>query len=122
MSESEREEMIRKRAYEIYQARGGSDGLDQDDWLKAEQELFGGVERVPSDEEMPNRAHAATPPGSPDLLGEPGRGTRSKMFPPASAASSNEDAKKAKEEKILEASEESFPASDAPAWRGGTSA
>ena len=32
-------EAISKRAYEIYLARGGTHGLDQEDWLKAEAEL-----------------------------------------------------------------------------------
>jgi sporulation protein YlmC with PRC-barrel domain len=32
-------EAIINRAYEIYLARGGTDGLDQEDWLKAEAEL-----------------------------------------------------------------------------------
>jgi hypothetical protein len=30
---------IERRAYEIYQARGGSHGSDLDDWLQAEREL-----------------------------------------------------------------------------------
>jgi hypothetical protein len=30
---------IERRAYEIYLARGGADGYDQDDWLQAEREL-----------------------------------------------------------------------------------
>lgn len=30
---------IARRAYEIYQARGGRDGTDLDDWLQAEREL-----------------------------------------------------------------------------------
>ena len=33
------EEKIAARAYEIYQARGGTDGADMDDWLQAEREL-----------------------------------------------------------------------------------
>jgi hypothetical protein len=32
-------EAISTRAYEIYLARGGADGLNQEDWLKAEAEL-----------------------------------------------------------------------------------
>ena len=32
-------EKIAARAYEIYQARGGTDGADLDDWLQAEREL-----------------------------------------------------------------------------------
>jgi hypothetical protein len=30
---------IAARAYEMYLKRGGSDGSDRDDWLRAEQEL-----------------------------------------------------------------------------------
>jgi hypothetical protein len=33
------EEQIRKRAYELYEQRGGEDGHDLDDWLTAESEL-----------------------------------------------------------------------------------
>jgi hypothetical protein len=32
---------VAKRAYEIYQNRGGTDGADLDDWLEAERELKG---------------------------------------------------------------------------------
>ena len=32
-------EQISKRAYEIYQARGGSHGRHEDDWKQAEREL-----------------------------------------------------------------------------------
>ena len=30
---------IRERAYEIYVKRGGTDGLDENDWFQAEKEL-----------------------------------------------------------------------------------
>jgi hypothetical protein len=30
---------VAQRAYELYLARGGVDGLDMDDWLAAEREL-----------------------------------------------------------------------------------
>lgn len=33
-------EAIRRRAFEIYQQRGRSDGLDVEDWLQAEAELM----------------------------------------------------------------------------------
>ena len=36
-----RRDLIEKRAFEIYQARGGYDGLDQEDWLQAEREIDG---------------------------------------------------------------------------------
>jgi hypothetical protein len=32
-------EQIAQRAYEIYQARGGTEGQDLEDWLQAEREL-----------------------------------------------------------------------------------
>ena len=31
---------IRARAYELYQQRGGSDGHDHEDWLRAETEVL----------------------------------------------------------------------------------
>ena len=36
---SVREEEIRRRAYEIYLARGGEPGHDLEDWLQAEREV-----------------------------------------------------------------------------------
>jgi hypothetical protein len=38
-------EQIRKRAFEIFQARGGAPGREWDDWLLAEAELNAGIER-----------------------------------------------------------------------------
>ena len=35
-------ERVAERAYELYLARGGSDGQDFDDWLTAERELSSG--------------------------------------------------------------------------------
>lgn len=32
-------DQIRRRAYELYQARGGTGGTDMDDWLAAEREV-----------------------------------------------------------------------------------
>ena len=32
-------ERIRRRAYEIYEQRGRQDGLEVEDWLRAEQEV-----------------------------------------------------------------------------------
>jgi hypothetical protein len=34
-------EQIRRRAYQIYEARAREDGHDQDDWLRAEAEILG---------------------------------------------------------------------------------
>lgn len=33
------EEQIARRAYELYRERGGQDGYDLEDWLRAEREL-----------------------------------------------------------------------------------
>ena len=33
------EELIEKRAYELYQERGMEDGHDMEDWLRAEEEV-----------------------------------------------------------------------------------
>lgn len=38
---TEREEQIRRRAYELYEARAREDGHDRDDWLQAEAEILG---------------------------------------------------------------------------------
>jgi hypothetical protein len=37
---------VAKRAYEIYQQRGGSHGADLDDWLEAERQLKRGASDV----------------------------------------------------------------------------
>jgi Protein of unknown function (DUF2934) len=36
---AEREEQIRRRAYELYEQRGKVDGYELDDWLQAESEV-----------------------------------------------------------------------------------
>jgi len=45
-AETDREEQIRVRAYELYVARGGEDGHDVEDWLEAEAEISGRTERA----------------------------------------------------------------------------
>ena len=35
----ELENQIRQRAYELYEARGGEDGHDLEDWLRAQEEI-----------------------------------------------------------------------------------
>src|SRR5437660_12274311 len=35
------EEEIRQRAYELFEARGGQDGYELEDWLHAEEEITG---------------------------------------------------------------------------------
>lgn len=37
------EEAVRRRAYELYQQRGGEHGHDLEDWLTAEREVLGGA-------------------------------------------------------------------------------
>lgn len=36
------EEEIRRRAYELFEARGGEEGHELEDWLRAEEEIKGG--------------------------------------------------------------------------------
>ena len=38
---SDIEERIRRRAYELYEQRGGIEGFALDDWLQAEAEILG---------------------------------------------------------------------------------
>jgi Protein of unknown function (DUF2934) len=45
-AEADREELIRLRAYELYEARGCGDGYDVEDWLEAEAEIDGSSERA----------------------------------------------------------------------------
>jgi len=45
------EEIIRQRAYELYEQRGFEDGLEMDDWLQAEAEVMG---KKPSSGTDPN--------------------------------------------------------------------
>jgi hypothetical protein len=40
-TEEDREEQIRRRAYELYELRGREDGHDVEDWLAAEAEITG---------------------------------------------------------------------------------
>jgi hypothetical protein len=51
---------VARRAYEIYQRRGGNHGADLDDWLEAERELRPG----PSDVTGPARAKPRRRKGS----------------------------------------------------------
>jgi DUF2934 family protein len=39
--ELELENEISQRAYELYEARGREDGHEQEDWLRAEEEITG---------------------------------------------------------------------------------
>ena len=56
------DEDVARRAYEIYQNRGGSHGADLDDWLEAERQL----KRGPSDVTGPT-------PTSPQAVPKPRR-------------------------------------------------
>ena len=50
-------EAVARRAYEIYQRRGGNHGADLDDWLEAERQL----KRGPSDVTGPTASAPAKP-------------------------------------------------------------
>jgi len=39
------QEIIRTRAYELYESRGRENGQDEQDWLRAEQEILKARER-----------------------------------------------------------------------------
>jgi Protein of unknown function (DUF2934) len=39
------EEVIRERAYALYEKRGCEEGHAEEDWLRAESELFGEMQR-----------------------------------------------------------------------------
>jgi hypothetical protein len=45
------EELIRVRAYHLYENRGCEDGHDVDDWLQAEAEVFGKKPASPAESE-----------------------------------------------------------------------
>lgn len=36
-----RRDLIEKRAYQLYRARGSAHGFDEDDWIEAEREIDG---------------------------------------------------------------------------------
>ena len=44
----ELEHQIRQRAYELYAQRGGGEGRELDDWLRAEEEITGKKVRTAS--------------------------------------------------------------------------
>ena len=43
------------RAYELYEARGRVDGLDQEDWFHAEREIFGDLNHPAEVVPLPER-------------------------------------------------------------------
>jgi hypothetical protein len=44
------EELIRRRAYELYVERGNQSGSELDDWLQAEEEVLESEQLLPRDE------------------------------------------------------------------------
>lgn len=57
---------IAKRAYELYEARGKSDGQDQDDWFRAEKEISDYLHRMSEEEEGNDQRNIAVPGGGKD--------------------------------------------------------
>jgi hypothetical protein len=45
------EDLVRQRAYELYEERGCEDGHELDDWFKAEGEILGKKPSVPVTEQ-----------------------------------------------------------------------
>ena len=41
LANTDHQEQIRKRAYELYEQRGRVDGFDEQDWFTAESEMLG---------------------------------------------------------------------------------
>jgi len=55
------DERIRQRAHELYQARGGRDGNDMEDWLQAEREILGGQSNDSPQDRATVVGHAGRP-------------------------------------------------------------
>jgi hypothetical protein len=55
------EERIRRRAFEIYQRRGGQQGSDLDDWLQAEKEILGESAKDSAESRATVIGHAGRP-------------------------------------------------------------
>jgi hypothetical protein len=45
-AQSELQEEVRRRAYELYEERGGGEGRELDDWLQAEAEVTQSTAKV----------------------------------------------------------------------------
>lgn len=80
-------ELIARRAYEIYLARGGEKGYELEDWLQAEREI-GAQHRPGSQEETaPILTEGWNVPRETTGLGEAG----SKVFPDIHESETRED-------------------------------
>jgi hypothetical protein len=84
-------EQIEKRAYEIYQRRGGLDGTDLDDWLVAERELFAEQDRTDGAEgpSVPLYARSSSTPAGTDSEYEESRKPRSRAASAGDRSSSS---------------------------------
>jgi hypothetical protein len=65
MSNEQKEQQVRERAYALYLARNGKEGSPVEDWIRAEQELSAMTqkepatqERVPANSSSPKRKSA----------------------------------------------------------------
>jgi hypothetical protein len=52
------DDLVAKRAYEIYESRGGEHGRDFEDWLEAERQLRQGYRAAPVQTERRKRTRA----------------------------------------------------------------
>ena len=50
------DDRVRRRAYELYLARGGAGGSEMDDWLEAERQLL-----FPAEQSMSSALEATSP-------------------------------------------------------------
>lgn len=77
---TQREEDVRQRAYDLYLARGASDGGDVDDWLAAEREMRERPSKEPerSGQERSGRERSEPERSEPEHMesGRAGAGTR----------------------------------------------
>ena len=67
-ADSELQTRIRMRAYELYEARGRVDGLDQEDWFHAEREIFGDLNHPAEVVPLPNETKLSSSLGSGSTL------------------------------------------------------
>ncbi|HJZ66902.1 MAG TPA: DUF2934 domain-containing protein [Blastocatellia bacterium] len=70
------QQMIRARAYEIYELRGGQPGREAQDWLRAEREVLAFLvarESGRAEDKEPRPSTASTASASPDTTATPKR-------------------------------------------------